>query len=175
MDYFKLLDENIIFDILTRLPIESGLECKSVSKDWRKLIRSPLFNRMHLLHGDYSGKLGFIVCTCKKSHYFEYNENHEPSAPIQRIRRINSVPPFQESVIVSSCNGLVCFAQSPWFVEQTFNSVCICNPLTKEYVVVPEIKIDCADTDQRFWWQPDLVMILQQMTTKLLEYVSGGS
>ncbi|XP_026378292.1 F-box/kelch-repeat protein At3g23880-like [Papaver somniferum] len=95
--------------------------------------------------------MGFIVSTCKndKSHYFEYNENHEPSAPIQRIRRINSVPPFEESVIFGSCNGLLCFAQSPWFVEQTFNSVCICNPRTKEYVVVPEIKIDRADT---FCW-----------------------
>ncbi|XP_026398324.1 putative F-box protein At1g19160 [Papaver somniferum] len=38
---------------------------------------------------------------------------------------------------VGSINGLMCIARGP--------SVCICNPITREYVMLPEINRDCGD------------------------------
>ncbi|XP_026411117.1 F-box protein CPR1-like [Papaver somniferum] len=106
---------------------------------------------MHLHHlnnpSDDSDKLSFIAFTCdwkpvtylnenEKFHYFEYNENHESTTSIERIKRFSFSPPFKDARVIGSSNGLICVSQGP---EGTY----ICNPITKEYVMLSEIKTDC--------------------------------
>ncbi|XP_026434621.1 probable F-box protein At1g53815 [Papaver somniferum] len=51
MDYFKFLPLEITLDILTRLPAESIMDCKSVSKSWTSAVGHPSFSKLrHLNH-----------------------------------------------------------------------------------------------------------------------------
>ncbi|XP_026411110.1 uncharacterized protein LOC113306382 [Papaver somniferum] len=100
---------------------------------------------LHLLnHTEDSGKLGFIGLTNEietgiyNFQYFEYNDKHESTTPIDRIGKIMLDPLFMESAFVGSCNGLVCLSQYTGYLEvKTY----ICNPITKEYVML-NIKTD---------------------------------
>lgn len=146
MEYFKSLPVEIALEILTGLPIESVLGCKLVSKTWRNLVLHPSFSKMHFHHhllnpDSDSGKLSFLAMTRSEIgnnenfQYFEYNQDNE-STPIESIRRINLASPFSYTIIVGSCNGLICLSGG------TLRPYFICNPITKEYVLLPEIKIN---------------------------------
>ncbi|XP_026420002.1 putative F-box protein At3g10430 [Papaver somniferum] len=147
MEYFSLLSEENTLDILSREPAESILESKLVCKTWNHLVsHHPSFYKMYLHHlsttGD-SGKLSFIALTKladenEKFQYFKYDQNHESTTPIRRITRINFTPPVWRFNFVGSCNGLICLL---WY-----SSVCICNPITKEYVMLPEMEKSQCDT-----------------------------
>ncbi|XP_026420584.1 putative F-box protein At1g19160 [Papaver somniferum] len=147
MEYFKSLPDDITLEILTRLPAESVLESKLVCKNWRSLVsHHPLFSRMHLQyvnHPSDPGNLGFLV----RDHdfddldqvqgltlwYLDYNDKLE-SKPVQRITRFNFTPPPRHFWVVGSVHGLICLGRGPSFL--------ICNPITREYVLLPEIKRD---------------------------------
>ncbi|XP_026423165.1 uncharacterized protein LOC113319093 [Papaver somniferum] len=45
-----MLPFEIIAEILSRVPAESILECKSVSKPWRNVVQHPSFSQKHLNH-----------------------------------------------------------------------------------------------------------------------------
>ncbi|XP_026419432.1 F-box protein At3g07870-like [Papaver somniferum] len=80
-----------------------------------------------------SGKSGFTFYTTgveKKCCYTEYDEN------LNRFSgrtRINLRPP-QSYSILGSCNGLVCF-KCKFHNEPVY----ICNPITREYIVLPRV------------------------------------
>ncbi|XP_026419194.1 F-box/kelch-repeat protein At3g23880-like [Papaver somniferum] len=63
------------------------------------------------------------------------------------MRRINFTPPFAYSsyIFLGSINGLVCLS------EFHDTSVCICNPVTKEYVNIPKFSRE-SDSDQYKPW-----------------------
>ncbi|XP_026421098.1 putative F-box protein At1g32420 [Papaver somniferum] len=63
------------------------------------------------------------------------------------MRTINFTPPFATSgyTFFGSINGLVCLS------GYHDRSVCICNPVTKEYVKLPKFSRD-SDSDQYFPW-----------------------
>ncbi|XP_026420272.1 F-box/kelch-repeat protein At3g23880-like [Papaver somniferum] len=157
MDQFKILRAEITLDILTRLPTESVFDCKLVCTDWRNLIsHHPSFSKMHLHHlnhhftADDSGKLDFIVVTKDRSYFgdhenLQYFEIHESTTPtIQRISRVNFTQPFEHFKIVGSCDGLICLIR---LYRSATQPVCICNPVTRQYVVLPEIDCDTDDDD----------------------------
>lgn len=151
MEYFKFFPEEIRIDILSRLPAEFVFQCKLVCSNWRLLVRHPSFYQMYLHHlyhpydspaAAHSGKMNFIAFTdtewkyTSKYHYIEYDNESTP--PIQRIRRINLALPCKHFWFVGSCNGLICLIS---------RSVCICNPVTKEYVLLPKIERDGCGSD----------------------------
>lgn len=93
-----------------------------------------------------SDELGFLSSNFdadnRNTKYWYLEYNHE-STSIQRIRRVNlpSPPSWITTKIVGSCNGLICFA------EYDYPSVWICNPITRECVLLPELKRDSCDHD----------------------------
>ncbi|XP_026398446.1 F-box protein At3g07870-like [Papaver somniferum] len=96
MGNFNMLPEEIMLEILSRVPAESILECKSVSKPWRNLVQHLSFSQMHV--------------------------NHHLSG-------------FDSA---GSVNGLVCFSTYlDGFYKQ---SAYICNPITREYIVLPNFE-----------------------------------
>ncbi|XP_026400505.1 F-box/kelch-repeat protein At3g06240-like [Papaver somniferum] len=119
----------------------------------------------HLSNPDFdSDKLSFLTLTRSEIgnnenfQYLEYNQDNE-STPIESIRRINLTSPFIDTRIVGSCNGIN--LTSPFSYTKIVGScnglIClssggrslkvrphlICNPITKEYVLLPEIRINC--------------------------------
>ncbi|XP_026429017.1 F-box protein At5g49610-like [Papaver somniferum] len=81
----------------------------------------------HLNHADDSGMLGFIAHTYpdERFHYFECNENHDALTS-----------PFNKSTsFAGSSNGLICLEGL-----ESDCCICICNPITREYVMLPKPK-----------------------------------
>ncbi|XP_026439262.1 F-box/kelch-repeat protein At3g23880-like [Papaver somniferum] len=156
MDCSSRLPPEITLEILSRVPSETILDCKAVCRIWRNLLRPVSFSKIHFHHhhnhDDDSGKLSFLASTSKKNtdsdnlefKYFEYNKNHDSETSIERIKRVNFKPPFSDAKIVASSNGLLCLTGTP--------SVCICNPITREHIMLPEIKTQYCDSHQNCMW-----------------------
>ncbi|XP_026384504.1 putative F-box protein At4g21240 [Papaver somniferum] len=153
MDYFKFLPLEMKLDILTRLPTELVLNCKSICTYWRNVVGHPSFIRMHFHHhlnhpAAVSGKLDFLVLSeSGRLHYFEYDDD-QSTTPIQRIKRINFPFALKHFRFIGSINGLVCLLERAYNSPQ---SVWIWNPITRECVMLPEIKKH-SDNDG-YWYE----------------------
>lgn len=66
MDDRRPLPEDLILDILLRLPVESLLRFKCVCKHWYALIKSPSFIEKHFHHKNNRDRL--LVCNLKVAH-----------------------------------------------------------------------------------------------------------
>ncbi|XP_026400690.1 F-box protein At3g07870-like [Papaver somniferum] len=142
------LPEDIVLDMLNRLPVETVLECKLVCKPWKDVVHHPSFPQKHLNHHlDDSDKLNFIFSNLEQDpeelYYAEYDEDYH-EVPFNRNVRINLSPLFYKygCSLAGSCNGLICFNS---YYEGYYGPVYICNPITREYVILPEFEGQC-------WW-----------------------
>ncbi|KAK1377712.1 hypothetical protein POM88_024456 [Heracleum sosnowskyi] len=134
-----MLTEDLIYEILLRLPVKSLLCFKAVSKYWCSLIRSPSFIKSHLSitrpgddetlivvehHDDLSFSLLHLGC-CKIAADLKspFSEGELPSRD-----------PYVE--IVGSANGIVCVSSCDVqfsFLKCTY----LWNPATKEKKLIP--------------------------------------
>ncbi|XP_026423457.1 putative F-box protein At3g10430 [Papaver somniferum] len=136
------LPTEIQLDIITRLPTETILDCKLVCKSWRILVsHRPSFYQMyssHLNNSIDSGKSGYLVFSenRKQVYYLQYNDNHHDQTPNHSITRFDLTPPFTSYhyKVLGSFNGLVCL--------YGYQNYCICNPMTRESVMLPKFKND---------------------------------
>ena len=150
--------ENIIADILSRLPVKKIIHCKSVCKNWRMLVSDSYFVNLHLSRSpanvmirhelgdpsdfdsdseledwDEPGALKWLEIKG------EQDDTHLHHDIIMNID-LNLVPVFQDSnvLLVGSVNGLICLWQYGPIPE--YDNTSICNPITKEYVILPRQK-----------------------------------
>ncbi|XP_026415613.1 F-box protein At3g07870-like [Papaver somniferum] len=147
---FNILPKDIMIEILIRLPTQSVLKCKLVSKQWRDLIHHPSFSQLHLNYLNHSdahadaGKLNYIFSTMgieKQFYYTEYDdENFHETTPFSRQTRIKLDPPFIDNYILSSCDGLICFNARCNKEEFYYEPAYICNPITREYIILPKLE-----------------------------------
>ncbi|KDP36772.1 hypothetical protein JCGZ_08063 [Jatropha curcas] len=125
---------DIIIDILCRLPVKSIIQCRRVCKTLRTIITSnPQFAENHLsrspvqfLHQSGSFSRTFQL--------FEFQHENDAafSIPIKfNIKRSNLF-------VLSSCDGFLCLGDRSRF----YNPVKMCNPVTGEYINLPEKGLD---------------------------------
>ncbi|KAI3862421.1 hypothetical protein MKX03_013664, partial [Papaver bracteatum] len=102
------LPSEIAIEILSRLPIDSILQCRLVCKTWRKLLRHPSFAHVHsnqLSHVNgnsvIGGKPGFGFLFCftfwpkynDELYYGEYDDQSK-----KKLIRINQPPIFHHQI-----------------------------------------------------------------------------
>ncbi|XP_026452420.1 F-box protein At3g07870-like [Papaver somniferum] len=145
MGRFNTLPKEIILETLTGLPTESVICCKLVCKLWRDLVHDSSFSKMHLNHlnsvDDDYGKLSFIIMSRNqemiKLYYIEYDDD----TLFSKKTRMNLIPPFGKYSFVGSYNGLICFNKWCTFYDYSYRGpACICNPITREYIMLPNIQ-----------------------------------
>ncbi|KAK4581582.1 hypothetical protein RGQ29_024972 [Quercus rubra] len=111
------LDDDVVFDVLTRVPVKSLIRFRCVSKSWYSTISSSIFitahlhrakssssnnnnNRGYLLYSPFPNELNFSsykeLCTAS------YNSDRTLTH-ISRFR-----VPFSYDFLVSFCNGMLC-------------------------------------------------------------------
>ncbi|GJZ36356.1 F-box associated domain containing protein [Tanacetum coccineum] len=148
--------ENIIGDILSRLPVKKIIHCKSVCKNWRELVSESYFVNLHLSRSPANIMIRHEL---GRSHDFdsELDDGSEPGAlkwleingelddthihyNIVMNIDLKLVPVFQRSnvLLVGSVNGLICLWQ--YGPIPKYDNTCICNPITREYVILPRQK-----------------------------------
>ncbi|XP_010268493.1 PREDICTED: F-box/kelch-repeat protein At3g23880-like isoform X2 [Nelumbo nucifera] len=103
----NFIPDEIIDDILSRLPVESLMRFKSVCKSWCDKIGDPHFIRMHLNRAtrEASNYSHFFVKTSTTLHFVD----------LESFRKAKLVLPFEKTSIkkvqlVDTCNGLVCLS-----------------------------------------------------------------
>ncbi|XP_019179780.1 PREDICTED: F-box/kelch-repeat protein At3g23880-like [Ipomoea nil] len=111
------LNQDIITEILKRLPVKSLLQFRCVSKVWRALISSPEFVKLHL---NFHSKKDIKVMTYSSVNRISYmslfsiTENKQSS-----FRKFITIDrsvliPEDGFEFLGSCNGLFCFRAKPY-------------------------------------------------------------
>ncbi|KAJ4730160.1 F-box protein [Melia azedarach] len=129
MDY---LPQEIVIDILSRLPITSILQFKLVCRSWLNLAQNPLLPSLHfsstgkndpclILHSDNPVR--------NQLYSLELSSRDKDDQSVNRI----SVPLFPEFDVVGSCKGLLCLCDA-----STRNELYVYNPFTGDYLALPK-------------------------------------
>ncbi|KAM7491771.1 hypothetical protein LguiA_034692 [Lonicera macranthoides] len=130
-------NEELLLEILLRLPVKSLLRFKSVSKQWHNLITSTYFSRrryscpftpsgllLHPLTSNFVYHLDFIP--------LHRNENENPID----YNPLTATPPTLSGLkILHSCNGLLsCYTKTENNQDRNYY---VYNPTTKQSVLLP--------------------------------------
>ncbi|XP_022728105.1 F-box protein At3g07870-like [Durio zibethinus] len=130
----ELLPWEIVLDILSRLPIPSLVQSKSVCRAWHSLIQDPVLVNKHFWR-TVENDPGLILQTdhpVKNQLYFgDFSTDRNDG---NLITTKLSMPPLLNLHLVSSCNGLLCLRAS----SVSFG-LCIYNPFTRDYTELPKL------------------------------------
>ncbi|XP_047948404.1 F-box protein CPR1-like [Salvia hispanica] len=133
-DYFL---EDIVINILHRLPVKSLLRCTAVSKSWRSLITSPEFTASHLRFAQQVAPSLLLRRCIKSSERYELYSDDDSSSSLNRVAAFQF--PFKSMnsffTIVGSCNGLLCLSDDRVYL---MNTVVLWNPSVRRSVLLPK-------------------------------------
>ncbi|KAL3726866.1 hypothetical protein ACJRO7_031723 [Eucalyptus globulus] len=119
------IPEEIVVEILLRLPAKWLVRCKCVCKQWRSLISDRAFAKRHLQklkEGDLIPSQRIIMDgSIKPLKTVDYEALDGGGMVVP-----HGIEPLRKSRIVGSCNGLVCLIRPSNFV--------IYNPTTREFI-----------------------------------------
>ncbi|XP_058223457.1 putative F-box/kelch-repeat protein At3g17570 [Rhododendron vialii] len=126
------LPQDLLMEILSRLPVKSLLQLKSVSKGLYVLIQNPSFISLHHTRARIYCCLSIVVRTpnnnaSQRSLYI----SPDPTTSIEHLDLSFTWPHLNKEFIrQTSCNGLMCLS--------TDSNIVICNPATKECRLLPQ-------------------------------------
>ncbi|XP_023753253.1 F-box protein At5g07610 [Lactuca sativa] len=120
-------NDDLLIEILLRLPVTSVLRFKSVSKHWRSLLSN---RRFTLLYKNASFSPGFFA----RSLYIPFDDENESIPP---FRNLDFYPDPHGIRILQSCNGLL-LCRSNEGDERVYKYY-VFNPTTKQFAVIPSI------------------------------------
>ncbi|KAJ0082161.1 hypothetical protein Patl1_09782 [Pistacia atlantica] len=129
--------EELILQILIRLPVKSLVRFRCVSKSWCALIDSQHFISLHLQHSiNTQTNLHVILSDCenKTDHYsLAFDEVFD-----EPLTKFNNVFTSDKGYkIVGSCNGLLCLSYSIPKNERLI----LWNPFTRRYKKLPTARV----------------------------------
>ncbi|MBA0838311.1 hypothetical protein Goarm_010381 [Gossypium armourianum] len=132
--------ENVLANILSRVPVKSLLVCKSVCKRWRRLISSQAFIDVQLLWSQKNSV--YIVYPYMDMMMKLYLVNN--SGEITKSINFPYCDNLSLLTVVCSFDGLLCCINYPWKVDSgmvvedvTDVEIRICNPVTKKALLLP--------------------------------------
>lgn len=144
------LREDILIDILKRLPVKSLIRFQCVCKEWKNLINNSSFIQEHL---KYSTQQKDFLVFNKSIDSFGGQQlcliNHN-----MQVTKCIKVPSFRHNIIGSS-NGLLCLHN--YFCE----SFILWNPATREKFQVPHVETQHTGIDLRDLVFVQLLMIIR--------------
>ncbi|CAN6282798.1 unnamed protein product [Urochloa humidicola] len=126
----RCLNDNVVDEILLRLPSSDVLHCRAVCKAWRRITNSPLFlaaysrRRCPLeLIVPHRGVKGELVLDTIPL-FLKPDE-------ARRRRRCLQAPRRRGYSLIGSCDGLLLFEAGPG------SDHFVCNPVTKQWTMLP--------------------------------------
>lgn len=132
--------EDVLANILSRLPVKCLIRSKAVSRLWHKLISSPYFTKLHLMRSreNVIYILYPYMDDIKELHLVDGDGVTTEVITLPGFENVSSLS------MICSYNGLICFTIYPWFphlymsqpVEEDLE-ILICNPATREIRLLP--------------------------------------
>ncbi|PIA30532.1 hypothetical protein AQUCO_05500072v1 [Aquilegia coerulea] len=114
------IPQEIITEILTRVPAKSLLRFRCVSKPWCNLISDSSFIKTHLIRAVERNNMNLFLHSKDQHIYSVDGDTLNESMEIKN--------PFHGCLIHGSCNGIVCLRKE--------NKICLMNPSTREYKIL---------------------------------------
>ncbi|KAL3503492.1 hypothetical protein ACH5RR_037941 [Cinchona calisaya] len=156
-----VLPEDLLTEILVRLPVKSLLKFCCVSKAWCDLINSPYFADMRLGHSN--NHRVFLVMQClnneKKTLLSFHSDYLSPGrgiagaaavAPNLKLPSSTHSPPSSLHLF-GSCNGTVClviwsnYDSNEFWYNSDSDKIYLCNLATRQYLTLPPSPLGCPD------------------------------
>jgi len=134
------LYDDLMVDILSRVPVKDLRRSKCVSKPWRDLIADPLHRKKlpqtleGFFHGSADGRCSYGYFTSLLGRG-ECVPLVDPSFSFLMVK----LPGVKHMVLLDSCNGLLLFGCTR---EEKFGYI-VCHPATEELVTVPASSGSC--------------------------------
>ncbi|KAE8675221.1 Detected protein of confused Function [Hibiscus syriacus] len=140
----KWYDVDVLVNILSRLPINSILLCKSVCKHWHRLINSQAFIDVQLLWSrKNSVYLVYPFMDIMLELYFV-----KSSGEIAKRMNFPYCDNFSPITFICCFDGLLCCINYPWKVDasrvvedETDLEIRICNPVTRKALLIPKGRV----------------------------------
>ncbi|VFQ93749.1 unnamed protein product [Cuscuta campestris] len=139
--------EELLIEILKRLPVRSLVRFTAVSKSWFLFITSPAFASAHLRHSrckDNSGRNLLLHRrvrhpTRKGKYEILCESDHQTLTPISSPELPLSIPDGNEILIMlGCCNGVVCLVSNPYSESR---SIYLWNPCIQKLMTLPSAAI----------------------------------
>ncbi|XP_019430377.1 PREDICTED: F-box/kelch-repeat protein At3g23880-like [Lupinus angustifolius] len=139
----ELLPDELVIEILLKLPVKSLLRFISVCKSWNSLIFTPNFVKKHLHHSasdstlQYHRLLGRNILGNVPGLQFSQSLVSLIDNPSQSpFDSLLSAELHSEPLVVGSCNGLICWV---YFDDYSNHYACYLNPMTRSESKSPRI------------------------------------
>ncbi|XP_059307854.1 F-box protein CPR1-like isoform X2 [Lycium ferocissimum] len=163
--------EDIIMEILSKLPVRSLLRFKCVSKFWKALIIDPYFKKKHFNHAKNDGNSQKLLISLLCLRDDKYNMYCCPLSPLQQVEHVQkldcpSLPTALHCIIRCCCDGLV-IIEARDIIDSERLILFLFNPSTRESIVLP---------DPEFPWRPSLLGLAYDSTSgeyKILKVYDG--
>ncbi|XP_074334000.1 F-box/kelch-repeat protein At3g23880-like [Apium graveolens] len=131
------LSNDLISEILVRLPVKSILCFQLVCKDWLSLIKCPTFVKSQLLHAiTTQTDPTFIISRYEHHQKKIFSLLHANSREIVADLQIPYSPGDFNTIIVGSANGIVCFVVAVNFPKYKA-SIYLWNPAIRRSKLIP--------------------------------------
>ncbi|XP_042513963.1 F-box protein CPR1-like [Macadamia integrifolia] len=141
------LPQDLIVDILSRLPVKSLLKFRCVSKSWCVLITDPAFVKIHL-NQSLATNTNHTLIFRKDSAC--YSVDVDPDACEPPLNHPLKSLIFGPRAVLGSCNGLVCISNS-------LDDIYLWNPSTRSHLKLPFSPIESSisyDSAYGFGYEP---------------------
>ncbi|KAF9591447.1 hypothetical protein IFM89_004145 [Coptis chinensis] len=148
-DLFSKLPIDIVFDILSRLPLKTISQCRWVSKTWYSFIQHPPFTQLHFT------RTTPIPCAAFIGGRYSQSYVTDPECFLNSKKRVTAydleLKEFKDNFrvpngswicfdVVGTVNGLICFSEMGNYCSSPYY---ICNPITLDYVILPRSPMIC--------------------------------
>ncbi|KAK1352851.1 F-box domain-containing protein [Heracleum sosnowskyi] len=143
------LSEDLISEILVRVPVKSLLRFQSVSQTWLSLIKDPAFVKSQLLHSTtIKTDQTLIVSRYKGFEEKNYLLLNVDSREIEGDFKFPNITPYNYKHtsmfrLVGSANGIVCVAVGADYTNLRPN-IYLWNPATRQSKLIPWSSIYCV-------------------------------
>ncbi|CAK7327752.1 unnamed protein product [Dovyalis caffra] len=123
--------EDLITEILLRMPVRILLRFRCVCKAWFRLISHEDFANLHLRRSP-PGILNKLSPEGGKLHLFQMGETGKASK-VEEMKFVpeTNLPATLDIELMNSCNGLLCLSEGEFR-----NVIHVCNPVLREHITI---------------------------------------
>ncbi|XWS23756.1 hypothetical protein CRYUN_Cryun28dG0042500 [Craigia yunnanensis] len=138
---------DIVYGVLTQLPVKALLRFKSVSKGWCSLINDPYFIKLHLRQSMETNRNNLNIVFKERAFgkllsvgfdYVNLDNPRELNHPLKRRPGEGLDNEYDYTQVVGSCNGLLCLIKK----YQIYRAIVLWNISTRDYKVLPDQPVE---------------------------------
>ncbi|KAI3435444.1 Peptidase A1 domain-containing protein [Psidium guajava] len=136
---------DVVIEILKRLPVESLLRCRCVSRSWRSAIDDPRFVALHLNHSALDASNWYLLCMNlwhPVQRLCSLFSNESLTLPSKSQIEIPFVTPPDCHIVDGSCNGLICITEIFIHGYVEIKTTYLWNLFTRKHKAVPRSSLE---------------------------------